>query len=535
MPSANRLAIGAILLGALAVPAYFLFAWVDQWSEDRSKLERGSMLAGAQCTLCHLEPSPEILPKRSWEAALGYMGFKLGILDIEHLSGHPEFVQRNVMSRRAILARDDALPDVAVLPEDDWAALRYYFIESAPDSPLEQVGKPELTWQLPRFRITSSNYRVPQAVTTLVHIREDTQQVLIGDSAQRTLTTLNRHGQIAAVPKRLGGILPVDIEFVGDRAFVGSIGDLIAARPVEDKLGSIWSLELTGQRIGEAEPQAVIESIYRMADMKVVDLNSDGQMDFIACGFGTVVGRVSWFESQPDGSYEERSLLELPGSVKVDAHDMDGDGLLDIVVLLSDAKEGLHILLNKGGNEFEDRLVFETHPGFGHTYFELLDFDGDERVDLLVVNGDNVDSDPYNTRKNFHGVRIYLNRGDLRFEEAYFYPMYGAFIAKAADFDGDGDQDIAAIAFYPDYASEQWESFTYLENQGGLEFRPFTAPELKRGRWMTMDIGDLDGDQDVDVVLGGGYHPVGMLAYPELYRELAETGPAVLVLKNTRY
>ena len=535
MTSAKKLAVGVVLLGVLGMFAYSLLGWFDQRTEYQAKIERGRTLAGTQCALCHLEPSPEILPKRSWESVLGYMGFKLGMSNIDHLSGHPAFGQANVRSRRAILARDDALPEVPVLTTDNWDALRHYFTESAPDSPLEQVGKPELTWALPQFRITQTNYRVPQAVTTLVHIREDTQQVYIGDSARRTLTTLGHNGQIVAAPKPLGEVLPVDIVFSDDRAYVGSIGDLTAARPVEDKLGSIWSLELTGQRIADAEPEALIENIYRMADMAIVDLNSDGQLDFIACGFGTVVGRVSWFESQPDGSYEERLLLDLPGSVKVDTHDLNGDGLEDIVVLLSDAKEGLHVLVNKGDNEFEDRLIFQTHPGYGHTYFELVDFDGDERMDLLVVNGDNVDSDPYNTRKNFHGVRIYLNQGDLRFEEAFFYPMYGAFIAKAADFDGDGDMDIAAIAFYPDYSSDRRESFTYLENQGGFRFRPYTDPELMRGRWMTMDIGDLDGDQDVDVVLGGGYHPVGMLGYRELYRELAETGPAVLVLKNTRY
>jgi hypothetical protein len=54
-----------------------------------------------------------------------------------------------------------------------------------------------------------------------------------------------------------------------------------------------------------------------------------------------------------------------------------------------------------------------------------------------------------------------------------------------------------------------------------------------RGRWMTMDIGDIDADSDLDVVLGGGYIPVGMFAYMDQYNELARTGPPVLILKNT--
>ena len=203
------------------------------------------------------------------------------------------------------------------------------------------------------------------------------------------------------------------------------------------------------------------------------------------------------------------------------------------MALVSDAREGLHLLVNQGQNQFVDELIFETHSGYGHTFFELQDFDDDGLMDVLAVNGDNVDSDPYNTQKNYHGLRIYLNRGGMRFEEAYFYPMYGAFSARAADFDNDGDLDIAAISFYPDYSSERQEAFTYLENHGGFEFTPFTNKAVMQGRWMTMDVGDIDGDDDVDVVLGGGYLRVGMFAYPELHEQLVQTGPAVLLLKNT--
>ena len=154
-------------------------------------------------------------------------------------------------------------------------------------------------------------------------------------------------------------------------------------------------------------------------------------------------------------------------------------------------------------------------------------------MDILAVNGDNVDSDPYNTLKNYHGLRIYLNRGNLRFEEAYFYPMYGAFGAQAEDFDDDGDLDIAAISFYPDFSAERRESFTYLQNDGGLEFSAYTSPELMTGRWMTMDVGDIDGDDDVDIVLGGGYIPSGMFVYMDMYEAFTETAPPVLILKNT--
>jgi len=189
--------------------------------------------------------------------------------------------------------------------------------------------------------------------------------------------------------------------------------------------------------------------------------------------------------------------------------------------------------MNNGANEFESTTVFETGPSYGHTYFELQDFNADGQMDIMTVNGDNVDSDPYNTLKNYHGVRIYLNRGELRFEEAYFYPMYGAFGAKAADFDNDGDLDIAAVSFFPDFAVERRESFVLLQNDGEMNFTAHTNPDLIFGRWMTMDVGDMDGDDDIDIVLGGAYIPTGMFAYMDTYRTLAESAPSILVLKNT--
>ncbi|MBT5030994.1 MAG: VCBS repeat-containing protein [Proteobacteria bacterium] len=505
---------------------------LDDWQIKR-QLSHGRELSTVYCTACHLEPPPDILPRRSWEIVLGYMGYMMGMDNIDYLAHHPEFAQENVRSKQRFLTTENMIPDTALLSENDWETLRNYYIESATEEALPQVNKPPLNWELPQFDIVQSDYHTDPAVTTMIHVRQETSQAYIGDSAAHSIAILDADGQLDSETLQFGrAMMPVDIEFTAQGVYVASIGDLLAALPSYEKVATISRLPVVDQSITATGVNVVIDDIYRMAGMEVADLNGDGVLDFVVCGFGGRQGNVAWFESQSDGSYLEHALISRPGAVRAQLHDFNGDQNLDIAVLLSDAREGFYILINNGENEFESTMVFETHPSYGHTYFELQDFNSDGLMDILAVNGDNVDSDPYNTLKNFHGIRIYLNRGDLRFEEAYFYPMYGAFGAKAADFDNDGDLDIAAISFFPDFSVERRESFVYLQNEGQLEFSAHTTPELVNGRWMTIGAGDLDGDADVDIVLGGSYIPTGMFAYMDTYRALAESAPSVLVLKN---
>jgi len=50
---------------------------------------------------------------------------------------------------------------------------------------------------------------------------------------------------------------------------------------------------------------------------------------------------------------------------------------------------------------------------------------------------------------------------------------------------------------------------------------------------MTLDIGDYDQDGDVNIALGGGYLPLGMMVeYPEKLKSLRANDKAVLVFEN---
>jgi len=213
--------------------------------------------------------------------------------------------------------------------------------------------------------------------------------------------------------------------------------------------------------------------------------------------------------------------------------DFNHDGQPDLVVLMAQALEGIYLLLNQGRGEFDITPITEKTSAWGFSHFELVDFNRDGAMDILATNGDNGDSPDYpGTLKNYHGVRLYLNDGHNRFTEAWFYPMHGAYKARAVDFDGDGDQDIAAISFFPNYLGAFKESFVYLENTGNLRFVPYTFAESIAGRWLTFDAGDLDGDGDVDMVLGAfnrSFHDVPNV----LVEEWRLHGPSVIILENT--
>ena len=131
-------------------------------------------------------------------------------------------------------------------------------------------------------------------------------------------------------------------------------------------------------------------------------------------------------------------------------------------------------------------------------------------------------------------MRIYSLGEDLKLEELVYLPMNGAYGTETRDYDQDGDLDIAAVAFYPNYQGRAEESFIYFENTGGegYNFAPHTVPQVNTSRWMVMDAGDLDGDGDEDIVLGG-FNVRSSDASEEMYQRWMANYIPLLILENT--
>jgi hypothetical protein len=280
-----------------------------------------------------------------------------------------------------------------------------------------------------------------------------------------------------------------------------------------------------------------LDNLHRPAAMAFGDFDKDGKKEIVVCNFGFGTGSVDIHSLMPNGwQFHEKPTVTLskdPGAVDCHVADFNKDGLSDVAVLFSGARENLSLFLNLGDGKFERQVLIEKHPAFGYARFKWVDFDSDGNLDVFTVNGDNLDADPYNTLRPYHGIRLYRNLGGLNFEEVFHYPMYGAYGLVLEDFDLDGDLDLAAIAFNPDFARKQRENFVYLENLGGMKFAAKTFAAQETDRWITIASGDIDGDGDKDIILGGGYEPVGLtIDHQPLIDAMGEKGRPLLILRN---
>ena len=205
-------------------------------------------------------------------------------------------------------------------------------------------------------------------------------------------------------------------------------------------------------------------------------------------------------ENKGNDKFQKHVLRAVPGAIKAYINDYNHDGLPDIWVLFAQADEGIILFTNKGNGNFSQEVIMRFPPEYGSSYFELADFNKDGFPDILYTCGDNADYSPI--LKPYHGVYIFLNDGTNHFTQKYFYHINGCYKAMARDFDGDGDLDIATISFFADYSHHPEEGFVYLKNEGNLNFTPYSLPETQKGRWLSMDVGDIDGDGKIDIVLG---------------------------------
>lgn len=438
-------------------------------------------LVKAHCGRCHSLPSPTDLDRKTWEQyVLPRMGYFLGIYDKEY--SREDLIEKE---SPAVLERN-IFPNEAIIKPEEWELIVQYYLDNAPDKlPYDRLVSFDqqniFTPQFPNL-FTSP----PGSILTQF---SDKQGLFIGDINKEKLLWLDQKQQLLAAIETPGGA--VDMAEVEDGLLVLTMGGF---SPSDQAKGQLISYSFN-----QSTPKVLINSLQRPVHFSQHDLNGDGLQDFVIAEFAKWTGRLAWWEQLENGRYQAHDLRLQSGATRIEIADMNQDGLPDIVALFGQGDEGIWLFLNEGNGKFREENLIRFPPSYGSSYFQLVDWNEDNAPDILYTNGDNADYPPI--LKPYHGIRLFINEASA-LKEALFLPLAGAYKAAIHDYDLDGDKDIVAISFFPDFTRQTQQSLVLYEqlNEQNWALRSFAQAGL--GRWISMDSKDWDQDGDQDILLG---------------------------------
>ena len=88
----------------------------------------------------------------------------------------------------------------------------------------------------------------------------------------------------------------------------------------------------------------IVDKIARVSDVRAGDLDGDGDMDLAVGQFGYDDGETRWIENLGYWKFKSHNLQHLSGPVNVEILDIDKDGDLDIISLVSQEWEEIYAL-----------------------------------------------------------------------------------------------------------------------------------------------------------------------------------------------
>jgi hypothetical protein len=474
---------GAVLVAAQAPPAAVA-----------PPTQAGEALARRECSSCHAFPEPEILPRRQW----GSIAYEMAGLIMSRVGaprgGPPLSADFDVDRVIQYYERHAPLVLPAPAPWPDPGRDPEQFSRRGFAGPAGVTAAPWVANV--RFQRSSSRGSV---------------EIVAADMASGLV--LGADAQAAAGVLRILGRVPnpchseaVDLDRDGRMDLV--VANLGGRLPEDHALGSVvW---LQGQAGGAYRPLTLAKDLPRVADVQAVDVDGDGDLDLIVAAFGwRTTGGVFLLENRTvdyaSPLFVKREVDGRSGSIHVPVADLDGDGRPDFMALFAQHHEAVVAFLNQGKGEFRTETVDQApHPAWGSSGMELVDLDGDGDLDVLVTNGDMLDDFQL---KPYHGIRWLENRGRFPFVPHEIANLPGVHRARAADLDGDGDLDVVACAYVelraegtPTTAVATYPSLVWLEQKAPGVFVRHTLE--RGGRHVSLDVGDFDGDGDVDIVVG---------------------------------
>jgi len=290
----------------------------------------------------------------------------------------------------------------------------------------------------------------------------------------------------------------IDFDKDGDKDIMVAILGMLF--PSNDKIGSVVILENDGK--GNFRKHVIVDKVARVSDVRAGDLDGDGDMDLAVAQFGYDDGKTRWIENLGKWNFKSHILQSLSGPINVEILDVNNDGFQDIVSLVSQEWEEIYCFVNDGKGNFKPQLLWgSNNEDFGSSGIFICDLNKDGKPDILYTNGDAFDYIPPRGRP-WHGVQWLENKGNVNFEFHRICNFIGAYSARPADIDNDGDIDLFVVSAFNLWDNPESQSFIWLENTGNMQFKKHNIANSPT-HLITLESGDINNDGFTDFVTGG--------------------------------
>lgn len=433
-------------------------------------------LVNQHCGTCHNVPSPNLMPKKSWPIVIQAMA------DLAAKRMGREFISAEVGRDITAYYYGTSPERLPMLPYYENANNSQTFLTSA----LVKKSKLPLVINVKSVELGGSG----------------STEFLVCDGERNEVLLLTKTGETWQENKLAEVQVPshtevVDYDHDGDKDIIVAALGLF---PPTDKLaGKVLILRQSAP--GKFDKEVLLEGVGRITDARAVDVDDDDDLDLVVAIFGGgMVGELVWLENLGGGKHAKHVLLNLSGALNVSPVDLNGDGRIDIVSLISQEHEMIVAMINRGKGKFDQVLLARApNPMYGSTGMRLVDLDDDSDVDILFTNGDAFDTqkDP----KPYHGVQWLENKGKLKFQFHNIGRFYGAATAVAGDLDADGDLDIVAGSWINYWEDARRQSLIWFENDGKQNFTRQNIINKPPGI-VSLELKDITGDDRLDIIAG---------------------------------
>jgi hypothetical protein len=280
--------------------------------------------------------------------------------------------------------------------------------------------------------------------------------------------------------------------------------------PSNDKVGAV--VVLVNDGTNHFTNRVLLEKVARVTYVAAADFNKDGLPDLVVGQFGYVEGEIRWLENLGNWQFKSHSLLDLPGTIHAPVADMNGDGKLEIIALVTQDSEEIHMFEANSLTHFRDRVLYgSTNKDFGGSGLCIGDVNKDGRPDIVYTNGDGFDYATPGPRP-WHGVQWLENLGGGKFSYRRIGDFPGAYSPVVVDIDRDGDNDIVACSGFNDWKDHNAVSLICFENDGANHFTPRPLAHAPT-HLVVVKAADLFNDGRIELVTGA------FMFYPPYDRE----------------